>query len=70
MVSIFWVARSSCQQSWEEDHCSIDEEDWWIEGQGKGFAKQDQWYKDEGKNFRDWIGFFLDHCLLVGVFIM
>ena len=64
------MAWSSYQHSSEEDHCSIDEEGWWIEVEGKGFANQDQWHEDEGKFFRDWIGFFLGLCLLVGVFIM
>jgi len=64
------VARSRCQHSSEEDHCSIDEEGWWIEVEGKGFANQDQWHEDEGKIFRDWIGFFLGLCLVVSVFII
>ena len=64
------MAQSSCQHSSEEDHCSIDEEGWWIEVEEKGFANQDKWHEDEGKIFRDCIGCFLDLCLFVSVFIM
>ena len=64
------MARSNYEQSSEEDHCSIGEEGWWIELEGKRFANQDQWYEDEGKFFRNWIGFFLGPCLFAGVFIM
>ena len=47
------MAWSSCEQLSEEDHCSIDEEGWWIELEGKWFANQDQWHEDEGKIFRN-----------------
>ena len=43
------MAWSSWQQSSKEDHCSLDEGGWWIEVEGKGFAKQDESHEDEGK---------------------
>ena len=64
------MAWSSWQQSSKEDHCSLDEGGWWIEVEGKGFAKQDQWNKDEGKMYMDFIGCLFGLYLLLIVFVM